>query len=106
MISGLLVLDGLMQEITLGQVLRLPMSTNEFSYLDLKLANTYLGFNNGTFSTKTDGARLFCFQISVFDEETLHGRVRLILTTEDGDRFHRIGYFEFYKTELEDLDVL
>ncbi|OAL45520.1 HET-domain-containing protein [Pyrenochaeta sp. DS3sAY3a] len=105
--SGLLTVQGLVQQTVFNGAPELPASTNEDNeYLDLDLADVHLDFWDEILVSKVEGSRIFSLQICCFDESTGNGPSGLLLATKDGKEFSRIGMFFFEPPQRHDVEEL
>jgi hypothetical protein len=105
--SGLLIVQGLLQRTVFNNAPELPALTNEDDeYLDLDLADVHLDFWDEILVSKVEGSRIFSLQICCFDESTGKGPSGLLLATNDGEEFFRIGMFFFEPPRKYDVEEL
>ncbi|KAI3320521.1 hypothetical protein HD806DRAFT_506649 [Xylariaceae sp. AK1471] len=104
--SGSLVLSGHLQGAAMCDIDKsFPPSSPGLGdiFLDLALAHIDLDFCDNTLISKVAGSQLFCLQVCCFDEATLNGPSGLLLVTEDGRTFSRIGIFGFRSPETDNI---
>jgi hypothetical protein len=89
--SGFLVIHGLLQEAVMDE-LPAPASTAH-ECLNLDLADVHLDFWDEVLASRVKDAKLFCFRVCCFNENTSIGPSGLILGTKDEQIFFRVGVF-------------
>jgi hypothetical protein len=105
--SGLLVIQGVVQQTVFNGAPELPALTNQdHEYLDLDLADVHLDFWEEILVSKVEGSRIFSLRICCFDESTGKGPSGLLLATKDGKEFSRIGMFFFEPPSRYDMEEL
>ncbi|KAH7065908.1 heterokaryon incompatibility protein-domain-containing protein [Paraphoma chrysanthemicola] len=102
--KGELIISGLLQTTTINEVYPRAVPVNETALvLDLSTAYTAFDFYGEPLKAQVADARLYCFQINVYDKESMAGPSGLILASIDDVKFTRIGIFEFMPT-YDDLE--
>jgi hypothetical protein len=67
-------------------------------------ADAFMDYDDDILRSMADKSEVYCLQICIFEEAKRQGPSGLILRTDNGGNYHRIGLFHFRPLEIYDIE--